>query len=114
MGASLTLVMGLLLISGCAEEPLPQRRLTNDDCLRGLRLDELDRALRRCDQVVATFPQDPLPLNERFVIHTLRGDTRQACQDIAAAAKRAARIPNERLDPVLRNDLRLRVESCRD
>jgi hypothetical protein len=110
----LALVVGLLLIGGCAEEPLPQRRLRNDDCLRELRLDALDRALRRCDQVVATFPQDPLPLNDRFVIHTLRGDTRRACQDIAAAAKRAAQIPKEQLDPVLRNDLRLRVESCHD
>lgn len=77
-------------------------------------MNDLERSLRRCDQVVAAFPQDPQPLNERFLIHTLRGDTEKACQDIAAAVKRAARIRSERLDAVLRNDLSLRAESCRD
>ena len=104
----------LALIGGCAEEPLPQRRISSDDCLRGLRMADLDQSLRRCDQVVAAFPRDPQPLNERFLIHTLRGDTDKACQDIKAAGKRASRLTSERLDPVLRNDLRLRSESCRD
>ena len=108
------LALLLFLTGGCAEEPLPQRRIANDDCLRELRMNDLERSLRRCDQVVAAFPQDPQPLNERFLIHTLRGDTEKACQDIAAAVKRAARIRSERLDAVLRNDLSLRAESCRD
>jgi hypothetical protein len=77
-------------------------------------METLDEALRRCDRVVAAFPRDPQPLNERFLIHTLRGDTDKACRDIAAAAKLAARLPAEQLDPLLRNDLRLRSASCRD
>jgi uncharacterized protein YceH (UPF0502 family) len=110
----LALIALLTLLSGCAEEPLPQRRLTRDDCLREVRLDHLEEALRRCDQVVAAFPRDPGPRNERFLIHTLRGDNDKACRDIAAAVKLAADVPAERLDPLLRNDLRLRAASCRE
>jgi hypothetical protein len=78
-----------------------------------VRLDALDQALKRCDRVVATFPGDPQPLNERFVIHTLRGEPEKACQDIGAAAKLAARRSDKTLDRLLRNDLRLRIASCR-
>ena len=106
--------MALSLIGGCAEEPLPQRRISPGDCLRDLRMDQLDQSLQRCDRVVAAFPRDPQPLNERFLIHTLRGDTVKACQDVAAAAKLVAARPGESLDPLLRNDLRLRIASCRD
>ncbi len=77
-------------------------------------MDALDEALRRCDRVVAAFPREPQPLNERFLIHTLRGDTDKACRDIAAAVKLAAAVPAGRLDPLLSNDLRLRSASCRD
>ncbi len=107
-------LLALLVLAGCAEEPLPERRLSRDDCLKEVSMDSLDEALRRCDQVVAAFPQDPQPLNERFLIHSLRGDTDKACSDIAAAVKLAAPLPAERLDPLLRNDLRLRSASCRD
>ncbi|MFM7266557.1 MAG: hypothetical protein ACKOZW_13390 [Cyanobium sp.] len=98
---------------GCAEEPLPQRRLSHDDCLREVRMEAIAEALQRCDRVVAAFPRDPQPLNERFLLHSLRGDVDKACRDIAAAAKLAATLPADRLDPLLRNDLRLRAASCR-
>jgi len=100
-------------LGGCAEEPLPQRRLSQDDCLREVRMEAIEEALRRCDRVVAAFPRDPQPLNERFLLHSLRGDVDKACRDIAAATRLAARLPVDRLDPLLRNDLRLRAASCR-
>ena len=77
-------------------------------------MDQLDPSLQRCDRVVARFPRDPQPLNDRFLIHTLRGDSVKACQDIAAAAKLVAARPNASIDPLLRNDLRRRLASCRD
>ncbi len=76
-------------------------------------MEAIDDALRRCDRVVAAFPRDPQPLNERFLLHSLRGDGDKACRDIAAASKLAAALPAERVDPLLRNDLRLRAASCR-
>ena len=76
-------------------------------------MEAIEEALRRCDRVVAAFPRDPQPLNERFLLHSLRGDVDKACRDIATATRLAARLPADRLDPLLRSDLRLRAASCR-
>jgi hypothetical protein len=93
----------VLLLSGCAEEALPQRSLSIDDCLTNVKLDQLDEAIQRCDRVVAAFPGQPQPLNERFLLHWLKGDETAACRDIRKAA---------RLDRQLRRDLELRLASC--
>jgi hypothetical protein len=111
-------LVGLLcllgLLGSCAEEALPERKLTRDDCLREVKLDRLKEAIERCNRVVAAFPQDPEPLNERFLLHSLAGDNTSACRDIALAASLADRLPAARIDPLLRNDLTLRQASCRD
>lgn len=107
----------LLLVTGltaCAEAPLPQRRLRADDCLSRVDPDHLSEALKRCDQVVQAFPQDPQPLNERFLLHSLLGQETAACQDISKASQLARRRPAASLDPLLRHELKLRLASCRD
>ncbi len=103
-----------LMLGGCAEEPLPQRPIGREDCLRTVKLEQLPEALERCDKVVAAFPKDPGPLNERFLLHTLAGNTTAACRDIALATTLAARIPRGRLDAILRQDLEIRQQSCRE
>jgi len=105
---------GLLLLAGCAEEALPQRSLSVDDCLTNIELDQLDKAIQRCDKVVAAFPGQPQPLNERFLLHWLKGDETSACRDIRQADSLARRLPPARLDRHLRRDLELRLASCRD
>ena len=107
---------GLLLavLMGCAEEPLPQRRLTVDDCLRHVDVDQIKEAIQRCDEVVKSFPREPQPLNERFLLHSLAGDNAAACRDIAKAKELARKVPQNKLDRQLRNDLNLRAASCRD
>lgn len=112
-GVLLVVVLLLTLVGGCAEEPLPQRRLRSDDCLLDVRLEHLQQAIARCDRVVKSFPSDPIPLNERFLLHTLAGDDKAACRDIAKAAALAARRPASSLDPLLLEDLKLRQASCR-
>ena len=102
------------LLTGCAEEPLPERRLTRLDCLRDVRIDRLSKAIARCDQVVAAYPEDPAPLNDRFLLHSLAGDNKRACRDIARAVSLAARRPRASRDPLLRSDLANRQASCRD
>ena len=109
--------LGLLLVvllGGCAEEPLPQRPITREDCLRTVKLEDLPGALRQCDRVVAAFPKDPGPLNERFMLHTLAGNTTAACRDIARATVLAAAVPKDKLDPILRHELEVRQKSCAD
>jgi hypothetical protein len=110
------LLVGSLLAAllGCVEEPLPQRRLSSGDCLLDLKLSDLPNARRRCDKVVAAFPGDPAPLNDRFLIHSLLGDNAAACTDIRKAAKLASGLPAAKIDPLLRRDLNQRLSSCRD
>jgi len=100
------------MLGACAEEPLPQRSLSVDDCLTNVELDEIDQAIQRCDKVVAAFPGQPQPLNERFLLHWLKGDETTACRDIRQADALARRLPPERLDRLLRRDLELRLASC--
>ena len=100
------------LLTACAEEPLPQRRISPDDCLSEVRMERLKEALERCDKVVAAYPNDPLPLNERYVLHTLAEDDKAACRDLARALALAGRIPAGRLDPILRHDLQIRRADC--
>lgn len=104
----------LALLVGCAEEPLPQRRLTVDDCLRHVDVDQIKEVIQRCDEVVRSFPREPQPLNERFLLHSLAGDDAAACRDIAKATELARKVPQNKLDRLLRNDLKLRAASCRD
>jgi hypothetical protein len=115
-GRSGWLALALLLaslVTGCSEEPLPQRSISHDDCLSDLRMDKLKQALERCDKVVAAYPNDPLPLNERYLLHTLAEDDRAACRDIARAGQLAKRTPAPRLDAGLGRDLEHRQADCR-
>ena len=77
LGLSCLGVLGLL--AGCAEEPLPDRGLRRDDCLRELRLANLQERLTQCNAVVAAFPRDPAPLNDRYLLHSLAGNDSAAC-----------------------------------
>ena len=106
------ILMALAGLWGCAEEPLPKPKLSREDCLRGLDMKELKTAITRCDAVVAAFPRDPFPLNERFLLHTLNQDNRSACRDIVRAAALARQARPGTVDELLRQDLKLRLASC--
>ena len=102
----------LLLLTACDEAPLPQQQLRSDDCLREVRLDRLKEQIRRCDQVVASFPTNPAPLNERYLLHSLANQPEAACADLQRARVLAAQARPGSLDPRLMLDLRLRAELC--
>lgn len=106
------LSLGVLLLGGCAEADLPQRSVQRDDCLREVRLDQLQQALHRCDQVVAQYPQDPAPRNERSLLLALAGNDQAACREIEAAHRLAAKPSAGRLDPLLVSELEMRRRSC--
>jgi hypothetical protein len=73
---------------------------------------ELKAAITRCDAVVAAFPKDPFPLNERFLLHTLNQDSGAACRDILRANALATAPGAPASDAILRQDLKLRLASC--
>jgi hypothetical protein len=104
----------VLLTAGCSEEPLPQRQLRSDDCLQNVRLDKLSEQIRRCDAVVAAFPANPGPLNDRYLLHSLAGNEAAACADIARAGQLARSKPAGSLDAQVRTELNLRQQLCRE
>jgi hypothetical protein len=83
-----------------------------DACLRNVKLEQLREQIERCDAVVAAFPDDPGPRNDRYLLHSLAGNDEAACQDLRQAVKLAARLPADRLDPQLRSDLKVRQQLC--
>ncbi|MEX0588077.1 MAG: hypothetical protein WD136_02375 [Cyanobium sp.] len=105
---------GLLLLSGCAEEPLPQRQLRSDDCLQSVQLDQLAEQIKRCDAVVAAFPANPIPLNDRYLLHSLAGNEQAACADNARAVALARSSPAGSLDAQLLTELNLRQKLCQE
>jgi hypothetical protein len=75
-------------------------------------MDDLKAAIARCDAVVAAFPKDPFPLNERFLLHTLNQDRKAACRDIVKANTLVNAPGTPVPDTLLRQDLKLRLASC--
>lgn len=88
--------------------------MRSDDCLQAVQLEQLAEQIRRCDAVVAAFPTNPAPLNDRYLLHSLAGNEVAACADIARAAALARAQPANRLDPQLRSDLALRQQLCQE
>jgi hypothetical protein len=104
--------LSLLLLS-CQEQPLPQQdRVRRDDCLREVTLDRLDDQIAICDEVVAAYPDDPGPRNERYLLHSLAGNDDDACADLREALRLAEQLPEDELDAQLRSDLEVRRELC--
>jgi len=77
-----------------------------------MQLDRLDKQIRRCDQVVARFPRNPAPLNERSLLLSLAGRDKDACADIRKAITLTRGAKPGTLDQQLQIDLKLRGELC--
>ena len=106
------LVIGVL-VGGCAEEPLPKRAISRDDCLRELSLANLKERLEACNAVVQAFAADPAPLNDRYLLHSLAGNDQAACADLRKAIGLARSFPKGQLDAQLRVDLDVREQLCK-
>lgn len=104
--------LALLITGGCAEAPLPGQQLRSDDCLRGFSLERLPEQLKRCDQVVAAFPNQPGPRNDRYLLRSLAGDEAGACQDIQAARRWLQQPSDTPSDDQLASDLDRRQALC--
>lgn len=105
------------LLGGCAAPPPARQEVkgpARDDCLREIRLDGLRTALARCDAVVAAYPRDPQPRNERALLQALAGNRLAACRDSAAAEVLLRQAAAERrADPQLVEEIRIRAAGCR-
>ena len=114
LGAAAALALGL--IGGCVSTPSdPTTTLPGlGDCLRQVEIKRLKRAIERCDGVVEAHPQQPQPRNERALLHSLAGDNQAACRDSLAAERLLKQLPKTPApDPLLVEEIQLRVKSCR-
>jgi len=101
-----------VLLQACSEADLPQRSLQPDDCLRDVQLDQLQQALERCERVVARYPHDPAPRNERALLLSLNGQDEAACREIEVAHALARQAKPGSVDPLLASELNMRRQSC--
>lgn len=73
---------------------------------------QLDQQVQRCSQVVAAFPTQPGPLNDRYLLRSLAGDDAGACRDMAAALRLSRQLPSTPDNDQLRSELNLRQAIC--
>lgn len=109
-------LLSALLLAGCAAAPPPKQSTgpRPEGCLQGVTINKLDRAIRQCDAVVAAHPQLPQPRNERALLLSLAGRNRAACRDSEVAAHLLARQPKQPPpDPLLAEEIQLRLQSCK-
>ena len=113
------LLIGVLLlaIQACkkAENPQaasPNPQVTTSSCLENLNLERLDKALEQCNAVVASHPDNPVPLTDRSLIQTLMGRDDEACADVSQAIS-LLNSRNKSKDPLLKHELEVRQQSCK-
>ena len=97
---------------GDAAKPTSDPELAASSCLEGLDLERLDEALNHCNAVVKGHPGNPIPLTDRSLIHTLMGRDDEACDDVKQASALMAK-DGQRHDPLLKHELAVRQQSCK-
>ena len=113
------LLIGVLLftIQACknAESPQaasPDPQVKASSCLENINLERLDKALEHCNAVVASHPDNPVPLTDRSLIQTLMGRDDEACADVIQAIS-MLNGRNQSRDPLLKHELEVRQQSCK-
>lgn len=106
--AGITTGLCLLILWGCGTST-PDA----ESCLADVEANALNRALKHCDRVVRAHPEDPRPLNDRFLLHTLLQNKTAACQDIRKAdvLLRQSSLNGSYRD--LGDEIQVRLDSCR-
>ena len=106
--AAITTGLCLLILCGCGSGT-PDA----ESCLADVEANALNRALKHCDRVVTAHPEDPRPLNDRFLLHTLLQNKTAACQDIRKADQllRQGSLNGSYKD--LSDEIQVRLDSCR-
>ena len=97
---------------GSSRAAKPDPQLKASSCLENLSLQRLSKALDHCNAVVLSHPDNPVPLTDRSLLHTLMGSDDQACNDVSRAASLLKNLKNTE-DPLLRHELKVRQQSCK-
>ena len=113
------LMIGGLLITGlgCHSRSEPKQSTVSPetsiaDCMSDLDLNNLDKALQRCNEVVDAHRDKPAALADRSLLLTLMGKTDQACADVTQAMA-LLRQDKRSTDPMVVHELNVRHKSCK-
>lgn len=112
------MIGGLLLTGlGCRSRSEPKSatispEISIADCMSDLDLNELDKALQRCNEVVDAHGDKPTALADRSLLLTLMGKTDQACADVTQAMA-LLRQDSRTADPMVVHELNVRHKSCK-
>ena len=80
--------------------------------MKQYQVSEPNRALQACNDAIAATPNQPELLRDRAFIHTLNGQHREACADIAAGLK-LIRESTAPVKPMLSHELEVRQATCK-
>lgn len=106
----------LLLASGltaCEDREPSGPSLNPDDCLKAMTLASLPAAIKACDAVIQAYPKNPLPLKDRALLWSLKGDDIRSCNDLVQARGLARRLPASASNRRILEDLEVSLRSCR-
>lgn len=106
--AAITTALAVLMLAGCSSTTPDV-----ESCLADVEASALGRALSHCNRVVAAHPQDPRPLNDRFLLHTLLQNKAAACRDIRQAERLLQQNTRGSGDSELSDEIQVRLDSCR-
>ena len=106
----------LLTAVGCrqplhsAPTTIPDAELTPQACLEELDLNNLDQALKRCNQIVAAHESNPAPLLRIVLLLPPWAGMDQACLDVDQALRLVKR-QGAKADPMINHELTRCVRS---
>lgn len=108
---SLALLLALGL-AGCSDTEPTGPKLHPDDCLKTMSLATLPAAIKACNAVIQTYPRDPLPLKDRALLWSLKGDEVRACHDLHQALVLAAKPTSTTTNQRILDDLSISLRAC--
>lgn len=108
---SLALLLALGL-AGCSDTESTGPKLHPDDCLKTMSLAALPAAIKACDAVIQAYPHDPLPLKDRALLWSLKGDEIKACRDLHRALGLAAKPSSTTANLRMLDDLKVSLRAC--
>ena len=86
-------------------------KLDINSCLEQVKINDLKKVLKLCNEVIDQFPNNPEPLINRSLIYTLKGEQDLACLDVKTAFIKL-KESGDKIDPLIKYQIQVRHDSC--
>ncbi len=85
---------------------------TIESCLKSYKKNNLEHTLKICEKIIARFPNNPQPLNDRSLIYTLNNKPALACKDVNQAML-LLKNSSSSIDPLIKYQIEIRHKNCK-